>query len=209
MKKLNIDTWNRKEHFEFFSKFDEPFFGIVTEIDCTIAYKKAKEKGYSLFAYYLHKSLVAINSIEAFRYRIYNNDVFIHDAIDASPTIGRKDETYGFSFVKYNEDFEIFNKSLKKEISEVQNSVGLRLNDDTNKNNVVHYSSIPWNHFTALSHARNYNTQDSAPKITFGKIHTVDGTKKMSVSIHVHHALLDGLHVSKHLELFQKLMNED
>ena len=41
--KLNLDTWNRKEHFLFFKQMEEPFFGITTNIDCTKAYEKAKE----------------------------------------------------------------------------------------------------------------------------------------------------------------------
>ena len=46
MKKLiDLDNWNRKEHFLFFSKFDEPFFCVTVKVDCTIAYQKAKEKG--------------------------------------------------------------------------------------------------------------------------------------------------------------------
>ena len=40
---INIDSWNRKEHFHFFSKFEEPFFGITAELDCTHAYKESKE----------------------------------------------------------------------------------------------------------------------------------------------------------------------
>ena len=71
MKFLNINKWKRKEHFEFFSKYDDPFFGVVTEIDSTIAYNIVKEKKYSFFAYYLHKSLIAANDIEEFRHRIY------------------------------------------------------------------------------------------------------------------------------------------
>jgi chloramphenicol O-acetyltransferase type A len=31
--KIDLATWNRKEHFEFFSTFEEPFFGITTPID--------------------------------------------------------------------------------------------------------------------------------------------------------------------------------
>ena len=55
---LDQSTWNRKEHFDFFRKFDEPFFGIVTEIDCTKAYQISKEKKQSFFAYYLHLMLI-------------------------------------------------------------------------------------------------------------------------------------------------------
>jgi len=55
MKIIDTENWNRKEHFDFFSKMASPFFGIVTEVDCTKAYKKAKENENSFFAYYLHK----------------------------------------------------------------------------------------------------------------------------------------------------------
>ncbi|HMX59624.1 MAG TPA: CatA-like O-acetyltransferase [Chitinophagales bacterium] len=48
-KRIDIDNWNRKEHFLFFSKFEEPFFGVTIKVDCTSAYKKAKEKGVSFF----------------------------------------------------------------------------------------------------------------------------------------------------------------
>ena len=34
--KIDLSTWNRKEHFEFFCTFEEPFFGITTQIDMTI-----------------------------------------------------------------------------------------------------------------------------------------------------------------------------
>ncbi len=44
MKILDQSNWNRKEHFNFFNKYDEPFFGIVTVIDCTKAYPVIKRK---------------------------------------------------------------------------------------------------------------------------------------------------------------------
>jgi chloramphenicol O-acetyltransferase type A len=41
---INLEEWNRKEHYLFFSKFEEPFYGVTVKIDCTIAYQNAKEK---------------------------------------------------------------------------------------------------------------------------------------------------------------------
>ncbi len=41
---LDFENWNRREHFQFFNQFDEPFFGIVAEIDCTVAYQICKTK---------------------------------------------------------------------------------------------------------------------------------------------------------------------
>ena len=65
--KLDLNTWNRKEHFLFFKQMEEPFFGVTVPIDCTKAYAKSKELGVTFFTYYLHKTLVAINTIEPFR----------------------------------------------------------------------------------------------------------------------------------------------
>jgi len=209
MKTVDKKNWKRKEHFDFFSGFDDPFFGLVSEIDCTKAFKIAREKNYSFFSYYLHRSLMAINAIEEFRYRIDGNEVAIYDAIHASSTIGRDDGTFAFSFVEFDSDYIIFDKALKKEIESVQNSVGLRLNNEAERKDVVHYSSIPWITYTGLTHARNFKGDDSAPKITFGKIFSRDGKKIMPVSINAHHGLVDGLHVGQHLEIFQKLMSDE
>ena len=58
---IDIQKWKRKEHFEFFSAFDDPYFGIVSEIDCTRAYDKNDWAEESFFLYYLHKATMAAN----------------------------------------------------------------------------------------------------------------------------------------------------
>ena len=207
MRILDQSTWKRKEHFDFFRKYDEPFFGLVTEIDCTKAYQISKQKNQSFFAYYLHKSLLAVNFVEEFRYSIEDEDVIVHDKIHASTTIGREDGTFAFTFVPFNLNFDIFNKSLKSEIKSVQNSSGLRLIEGDTRKDVIYYSSIPWNTFSGLTHARNYKMKDSVPKITFGKMFQKGDKRIMNVAIYVHHGLADGFHIAKHLEFFQKLMD--
>ena len=52
-KEIDLINWPRKDHYEFFSQFEEPFFGVTVNTDCTLAYKNAKEKGASFFLYYL------------------------------------------------------------------------------------------------------------------------------------------------------------
>lgn len=209
MRKINIKSWNRKEHFEFFSKFDEPFFGLVSEIDVTAAYNFSKEVNRSFFAHYLHRSLLAVNLVEEFRYRIDKNEAVVYDEIHASTTIGREDGTFGVTFVPYNIDFDVFNSSLKAEIEEVKNSIGLRLNAHAKRNDVIHYSSIPWTHFTGLTHPRKYGDGESVPKISFGKMFVKEDKWFMPVAVYVHHGLADGYHVSKYFEVYQKLMNEN
>ena len=207
MKKLlDIEKWDRKDHFDFFKEFEEPFFGLTVEIDCTNAYKYCKENNNSFFIYYLHKSLVAANEIEPFRYRISNDQVVIYDTISASATIGRENGTFGFSYMLYKKEFFDFDKVAKMEIERVRNTSGIKA--AVSGENVIHFSSLPWLNFTSLSHARRFSIPDSCPKIIFGKMTDKGGRKYMPISIHVHHALMDGYHVGLFVDEYQRIMNE-
>jgi chloramphenicol O-acetyltransferase type A len=77
--KIDIDNWIRKDHFNFFNKFDEPYYGVTVKVDCTIAYQAAKQKGVSFFLYYLYQSLSASQLIDAFKLRIDGNEVYQYD----------------------------------------------------------------------------------------------------------------------------------
>jgi len=206
--KLDLNTWNRKEHFEFFGNFDEPFFGINTTVDFTKGYQKIKDHGYPYFLYYLHKSLQAVNAIEAFKYRIDGDEVFIYDTVHASATIGRDDHTFGFSFIEFNEDFERFIKNGQEEIEAVKNSTGIRHTANAKRVDSIHYSSIPWYTFTGLTHARHFKYKDSVPKISFGKYTKTGDTLSLPIAIYVNHGLMDGYHIGQYLEEFQRLLNE-
>lgn len=205
--KLNLDTWNRKEHFLFFKQMQEPFFGVTTTIDCTKAYSKCRKLGISFFIFYLHKTLQAINEIESFRYRIIEDEIYIFDRIDASATIMREDKTFGFSLLEFDENLKTFETICKTEIDRIQTTTGLFTREYPE--NLIHFSALPWVNFTSLSHARSFTWSDSCPKISFGKMMDENGKKTMAISIHVHHGLMDGYHVGLFVNAFQDLMNQD
>lgn len=202
---IDLKTWNRTAHFEFFSKFEEPFFGITTPIDCTIAYQKSKTLQVSFFVYYLHKTLVAINKIENFRLRIEGDNVVLYDEIDTSATIMREDKTFGFSFMKFHEDLHEFNKTAQIEIQRIQNTPGILTREYPE--NIIHFSAVPWINFTGLTHSRSFSAPDSCPKISFGKLMDENGKKTMALSVTAHHGLLDGYHMGLFVEELQNLLN--
>jgi chloramphenicol O-acetyltransferase type A len=204
---VDITSWNRKEHFEFFSKFEEPFFGIVATVDCTKAYENAKKLGVSFFVYYMHKMLCAVNSIENFRYRIDEGKVYVYDAIDVSATITRDDATFGFSLIPFHLEIEAFHLAAIAEIERVKRTHGL-FTRKFEVDNLIHFSAIPWIEFTSLSHARSFTFPDSCPKISVGKMSFLEnGQRTMPVSVHVHHGLMDGIHVGEFFTKFQELLS--
>ena len=203
---LDLDNWPRKQHYQFFKTFDEPFFGITVQVDMTAAYQHCKQQGYSFFQYYLYQTLRAANATEPFRYRIRGEQVYILDQISASATINRADGTFGFSYIPFQDSYPAFVREAQSEIARIQNSHGL--DPGVAGDDVIHFSSLPWLNFTSLSHARSFKFPDSCTKISFGKMSDQNGSLHMPISIHVHHALMDGLHVANMVETLQKFLQE-
>lgn len=203
--KIDISSWNRKEHFEFFNTFEEPFFGITTQIDMTIAHEKAKKLQIPFFVYYLHKTIAAINQVENFRYRIEDNEVVLYDEIDASATIMREDKTFGFSFMKFHSDIQDFAKIAQTEIERIQTTQGLFTREFPE--NIIHFSAVPWINFTGLTHSRKFTLKDSCPKVSYGKLMTDNGKKTMAMTVLAHHGLVDGYHMGLFVDALQNLLN--
>ena len=206
-KKLDVNNWSRKEHFEFFSKFEEPFFGMTVNVDVTKAYAASKANNGSFFLYYVHKIAAVVNSREEFRYRIKDDGVIVYDRVDVSATLTREDNTFGFSLIEYKEGFTEFTEGAKAEMERVRNTTGL-FTRSFDVDNLIHFSAVPWVHFTSLSHARSYTFPDSCPKISVGKVIEENERKIIPVSVHVHHGLMDGYHVGLFFDLLQQKLNE-
>jgi len=204
---IDINSWPRKEYFEFFNQFDEPFFGITSQVDCTQLYRKVKEQKESFFIHYLYLCTKALNLVDELHYRYVDDKVVRFDNIHVSSTIGRKDGSFAFTFVNYNEDFEIFKQETLREIEKVNNSDGLLLTEVAIRIDTIHFSPIPWVNFSSIQHARNFKIKDSVPKICVGKFQNIKNKKLMPVSLHAHHGLADGYHAGLFFDHLQKLMN--
>lgn len=202
--KINLETWERHALFDFFRAFSEPYHGVCIRVDCTATYNFAKVQGLSVFLSLLHRSLVAAQQVENFRTRIVDGTVWRYEVVDGGSAVGRPNGTIGFAHYPYRERIEEFVGDASVEVERV------RKRDDVERfaeANLIRYSTLPWFDFTSISHARDFSTDDSAPRITFGKITETDGRRTMPVSIHVHHALADGLHVAQFVDHFQKLLD--
>ena len=156
----------------------------------------------------MHKSLVAVNTIEEFKHRIEEGEPVVYDIIHGSTTVQNSDELFSFAFLPYDKDFNAFYRHSKNAVEKAKLIKGIGANEDNSRNDVIHYSTIPWISFTALTHERNFARPDSIPKIAFGKYFPVADRLLLPISVNVHHGLMDGLHVGRYFELFQNLLND-
>ena len=206
MKYLDIEHWNRKELFKHFRTLADPTFGLVADVTVSKAYLSAKEKNQSFFVRYLHACMKAINTVENLKYRLEEDKIAIYETINASATIARPDNTFGFSYIDYSENFEEFNFNFQKEKERILNSN--KLFPPKYSIGCVHCSAIPWVCFTGHKEPFSGNKNDSVPQLAFGKIKQQNEEMLLPVAINVNHALVDGYHVGQFFEKFQEELDK-
>ena len=204
MRTIDINTWNRKSHFKHFDALVDPYFAVTIPFDVTKAYRFSKTHNISFFAKYLHDCMKAINAVENLKYRIVDNKIVVYKVIHASATLMRSDNTFGFSFINYDDDLNVFIKNIAQEKHRIENST--ELYPPVNGLDCIHCSALPWLNFSG--HKEPISGQkDSVPKIAFSKTDLKDDRLTMNVAFSVNHALVDGYHVGLFVDEFQKNLN--
>ena len=202
---INLETWSRKNTFDYFKEFELPFFNITANVDVTNLKQHCEEKGYSYFLGSLFFAMKAANAIPEFKTRIHGRDVVQYSDVRIGSTIQYDDNSFGFCYFPYNDHLEEFvemgEELLKKAIAE-KSFAPKDGNDD-----LLHLSVIPWVHFTSIKHARRIGIEDSIPKIMFGKYEKQGEKLFMPINVEVHHALVDGYHVGQFFKKFQEYVN--
>jgi chloramphenicol O-acetyltransferase type A len=205
MEIFDIENWNRKQHYNHFSKLKDPYFGVTITVDVTKAYHFSKEKKISFFGRYLHDCMKAINDVDELKLRINNSVVEKHEVINASATIMRQDNTFGFSFINFDENLDVFLNNLENEKQRINSTTDLF--PPVNGLDCIHCSALPWLSFSG--HKEPVSGEiDSVPKLAFSKIVFNNDKIEINVAINVNHALVDGYHVSLFAEKFQYYLNK-
>jgi chloramphenicol O-acetyltransferase type A len=213
---LNLAQWPRRSAFEFFRGFAQPHFSICTRIDVTalkpaLAQVKAQTGLGSVTLACHFIALQWANRIEPFRYRLQQGRVQVLDAVHGSTTVLRADDSFGFAYLQHAADFVRFAAQGAPAIAAArQGHDGFAPRVDDNA--LVHFTTLPWMHFTSFTHARDHGFEDSIPKMAFGRI-DADGSgagarQWMPLSVEVHHALMDGLHAGRFIQGFEAAMRE-
>ncbi len=203
---LDLEGWARREHYELYRPYDNPYFNVTADVDVTALKRRCEgQAGPSFFLSSLWLSTRAVNAVEPLRYRIRDLGVWIHDHVHFGSTVLRPDDTFAFAYFEDHEEFRTFLPAAEGVVHRVRTERA-PLDPGPERDDLIHYSVVPWIAFTSVSHARRWGTDDSVPKIVFGAYRESDGRWLMPVSVEVHHALVDGLHVGRYYAAFQGLL---
>jgi chloramphenicol O-acetyltransferase type A len=203
VKNINLETWNRKNHFHFFRQMDNPHFNICANVDITNLKDFIEKQNLSFFKTVLYVATRSANQVEEFRRRIRDEKVIEHESVQARFTTPGKDDVFGFCAVDYSVNFNDFYTRAETEIAKAYEEP--QIGNMPGRDDLVYMSSIPWISFTGYSNAMHLSTADSIPRIVWGKYFRENNRLKMPLSVQAHHALVDGIHIGKYFENFENL----
>jgi chloramphenicol O-acetyltransferase type A len=207
MKEINIENWERKDQFEFFKNYEDPFFNVTANIDVTNLYNFCKAQKLSFFLSGLFIAVKAMNKIPAFKLRLKDDKVYKFDTVHIDSTILNEDNTFSFCHFPYKSDIFEFLASGSENLK--SHKEGVVFDSKENDLDTIHSTTIPWVSLTSFKHARSGKEKKiGIPKIVFGKFYVENDRKVMPFSVEVHHALMDGIHVGLLFEKMQQLIDE-
>lgn len=201
-KPIDVETWNRRNTFEFFRDFQDPFFNITANLDVTNLYSFCKGNGISFSLANLFCSLETANSIKEFRFRLLEGKLVEYESIDATQTILNPDETFSFCYFQRQPDVFAFDKAGIVSIEKYTNLSTFDVEAD--RIDLIYYSVIPWISFTSFKHASRFDNTQTVPRMVFGKMFEDGGKMKIPHSVEVNHAIMDGIHVGKYFNQLQE-----
>ena len=207
---IDIETWERKENFNFFRRFQNPQLSITSEVECGGAKKRAKEAHQSFFLHYLYAVLRAANEIPELRYRIDpEGRVVLYDQIDILSPIKIKENGKFFTIrFPYHEDFETFYQEARKIIDSIPEDGDPYAAENGEVANgdygLILLSATPDLYFTSITGTQEKQSGNNYPLLNAGKAITKEGKLVMPIAMTIHHGFVDG----HHLSLFYRKVEE-
>ena len=199
---IDIETWERKENFNFFRRFQNPQLSITSEVECGGAKKRAKEAHQSFFLHNLYAVLRAANEIPELRYRIDpEGRVVLYDQIDILSPIKIKENGKFFTIrFPYHEDFETFYQEARKIIDSIPENGDPYAAENGEVANgdygLILLSATPDLYFTSITGTQEKQSGNNYPLLNAGKAIIKKGKLVMPIAMTIHHGFVDGHHLS-------------
>ncbi len=206
MKIIDLDTWERTEHYSFFKRMDYPHYNICVNIDVTRFLDAVKAGNLSFYYAMIFATIRTANDVPEFRYRIRGEQVILHDMVHPSFTdMSKGSDLFKMVTIDMTDSIETF-VIRAKEKSEKQKDYFIA-EDFAGRDDLIYITCIPWVSFTSLSHTISLNKDDSVPRIAWGRYYTEGDKVLLPFSLQAHHSFVDGIHMGRYIDFLQDYLN--
>ena len=206
MRKIDMRNWPRREHFNTWIKFDQPHFGMSVNVDLTSFYPYVQKRDFSFTVGIVYMMAHVANEIPEFRRRIRGEDVIEHDLVHPSITLLTDDDLFSFCTFKYSQDISEFAPHATEMMAYIKDNPTLQ--DEPGRDDLLFMTAIPWVSFTSFDHPMHLSPPTSVPMFAWGRYFNQRERLKMPLSVHGHHAIMDGIHIGRYFQKLQDYLDE-
>ena len=194
---IDMDHYPRKAHFDYFRSLPYPYVGTTVNADVTGVLRYSRRRGRSFYLTFLHAAALAADSVPELRRRIRGNGIAEYAECPTSHTEMTAGGTYCYCTLRHHMNLDSYYRQAE-EARAACRSGGITEDEDVERMYFV--STLPWLHYTALIQPVAAG-DESNPRITWGRYETdAAGRTVMPVTLLVHHALADGIHLAAFYE---------
>lgn len=204
MQNIDLNTWKRKEHFQFFYRMDYPHFNICMNLDVTHFLDYVKDRHVSFYYAMIYAVTRVVNDSDDFKYRIRDGKVVLHSIVHPSFTdmdATKQDDLFKLVTIDMKDDLFDFVKTANEANENQKDYFGLE--KLIGRDDLIYITCVPWISFTHISHTITLQKNDSIPRISWGKYFNDSNNVILPFSVQVNHALIDGVHIAKFIEKLQ------
>lgn len=203
MKFIDMNSYPRKTHYEFFKSMAYPYIGICANADATKLIQYAKNRDASTFLACLWAAANAANAVPEIRQRIVNDKIVEFDHCDTSHTVALPDGTFANCRTDCRRSLDDF---LAYGIEKQQEALARNTFDIAeDETDLIFTSCVPWVAFTQVIQPTPIPA-DSNPRLVFGKYMQENHRILVPLHIQCNHALVDGLHIGRFYQAFDDIV---
>lgn len=209
MRKIEMNTWDRREIYDFFSKVSNPFYMVSFIVDITELKTFTKRHNCSFYYSLIYLCSKALDGVENFLYTCRNGEVYLLDERVPSFT-DRKSNSELFHIVSIPAHGDIIDFCQSaKEVSQNQECF-IDMNQEGD--NLAYFSCLPTLRLTAVTNEFDIMSpnfaEDSIPRISWGKYTENQGRLELTISMEVNHRFIDGIHIEKFAARLETLITD-
>ena len=196
---IDMSQSPRAGQFVYFSAMADPWAGATVMVDITDFLSAIREKGLPFFLSFLFAVTRAGNAVPELRRRLLPDGTVVeYDLCQPSYTAMKPDGAYVYVDVDGGiSDLRAFCAQGKANQATAIEKGVLAEGGDVLDHFFI--SSVPWLPYVQIKLPGGM-PGDSQPRISWGQSREETGRVRIPVTLYVHHALADGLHISRFFE---------
>ncbi|MBE6121240.1 MAG: chloramphenicol acetyltransferase [Erysipelotrichaceae bacterium] len=205
-RKIDFESWERKELYNHFLHTEKPFWSVTFRADVTKLRRYAKTHRLPFYFVMVWAVTEAMNRTDAFLYTIREDGIYHLERRYPSFTYLPPGSDL-FRIATIDKDVSS-PEDFCRAASEITSSQDCFLVESKESDQLIFISCLPWIDVTGLTNEGMTDPSDSIPRIAWGQYQEENGRLMLGMSLEVNHRLIDGLHVGQFYENFGTILEQ-